>query len=641
MSAIVGLFHRTGKPVDPKVLDTMLAALGHRGPDEAGAWHAGPVALGQQHRQLTPESCDERLPLYDPLSGLALVADCRLDNREDLYEALAVPQAQHAHTSDSQLLLLAYQQWGSQCVDHLLGDFAFAIWNQRTHGLFCACDPMGMRPLYIYQGPTCFAFATEIKGLLAHAAIPTRLNKRKLACLTVPAFAVLDRESTYFDAIFRLPAATTITVTAAHVRRRTYWTPTPMTRLRLPPAEAFEAFRELWFKAVAARLRSAFPVAALLSGGLDSSAVVATAAHLLRRQNRSLLTLSAVLPPGSQAGVADEKPFMDQFQKWDNIEMVFITDTWRGPFDDLERLVWSGEGPHYTSRHYLYTAFAEAATQRQARLMFDGCGGELGPTYRGDGYYTELLLSGCWWRLAREIRHRAQQDRRPYWRACLSRVARPYLLPWLGHLLGRETVRFDHAQFRAYPLQAVFVRQALGSEADDIAALAARSHRPFLTHRYNQWRQMMRARPWDAPGFSGYEHVSLTWPFLDKRVLEFCLAASGEMKVHNGYERYLIRAGLDGVLPSTIQWRTSKEPFSPDYHLRYNRQRPQVQALLAAIAPNDPIREVVDVDALQRMAAVDMQGNRGNTPADFAAMHLVPGGVYLMAFLRQFGEYAL
>lgn len=641
MSAIVGLFHRTGEPVDPKVLDTMLAALRHRGPDGAGSWHAGPVGLGQQHMQLTPESVDERLPLHDSVAGLALVADCRLDNREDLCEALAVRQCEDARTPDSRLLLRAYEKWGSQCVDHLLGDFAFAIWDQRERVLFCACDHMGVRPLYIYRDPACFAFATEIKGLLAHPAIPTRLNKHKLACLTVPAFAVLDRETTCFDQILRLPAATTLTVATDNVRRRTYWTPTPTARLRLPPAEAFEAFREVWFKAVAARLRSAFPVAALLSGGLDSSAVVATAAHILRQRNRTLISLSAVLPPDSPPDLADEKPFMDQFQKWDNIEMLFVTAPRRGPFDDLERLVWSGEGPPYTSRHYLYTALADAATRRQARPLLDGCGGELGPTYRADGYYTELLLSARWWPLGREMRRLARQGGRPYWRTCLSRVARPYLLPRLQHLLRKRTSRFDHAPFRAYPLQAAFVREALAGEADDVAAQAARSHRPFLTHRRNQRRHMMRARPWDTPAFSGQEHVSMSWPFLDKRVLEFCLAAPGAMKVHNGYERYLIRAGLEGLLPSEIQWRTSAEPFSPDYHLRYNRQRPQLQALLAAIVPNDPIREVVDVEALQRMAAAEMQGNRGDTPADFSAMHLVPGGIYLIAFLRQFPEYAL
>ncbi len=113
MSAIVGIFHTDSTSVCPDGFDAMLAALAHRGSDGTGQWRVGPVALGQQHRQVTPESCHEQLPLYDPVTGLVLVADCRLDNRHDLCDALAVPHVQRTHTPDSQLLMLAYRKWAT------------------------------------------------------------------------------------------------------------------------------------------------------------------------------------------------------------------------------------------------------------------------------------------------------------------------------------------------------------------------------------------------------------------------------------------------------------------------------------------------------------------------------------------------
>jgi asparagine synthase (glutamine-hydrolysing) len=140
-------------------------------------------------------------------------------------------------------------------------------------------------------------------------------------------------------------------------------------------------------------------------------------------------------------------------------------------------------------------------------------------------------------------------------------------------------------------------------------------------------------------GFSGYENISLALPYFDKRVIEFCLAAPGEMKVWGGYHRYLIRASLAGILPPAIQWRISKEPFSPDLHLRYNRQRPQAQALLASIAPHDPIRHIVNVEKLKRLATIEMPAGWTNTSAHEASMNALRG-IYLIAFLRQFGEYA-
>jgi asparagine synthase (glutamine-hydrolysing) len=636
MSAIVGIVHTDSTAVCPDGFDAMLAALAHRGPDGADQWREGPVALGQQHQQVTPESCHEQLPLYDPVAGLVLVADCRLDNRDDLCDALAVPHVQRPHTPDSLLLLLAYRKWETRCVDHLLGAFAFALWDQRHHTLFCGCDHMGLRSFYTYQDRRRFVFATEVKGILAHPAISTRLNHRKLAGLAVPVSPLIDKETTYFENIFQVPAATTLTVQADHVRRITYWTPDPTARLTLKPADAFEAFRELWFKVIAANLRSAFPVVALLSGGLDSSAIVATAARVLRQQNRQLMTLSAVLPPDSEAGVTDEKPFIDQFQAWDNIEQVFITDLWRGPFDTLEQLVWGAEVPTHTQCHYLYTAFVDAAVQRQARVLMDGVGGELGPTFHGNGYYSELLLTGRWWRLTSDLYQDARQRQVSWWRSFGRHVVRPLLLQLQRNKVVRPDLARPHTQHQ--PLQADFIAQTLGDEIDDIAAAVAQVGHSFLNHRHNQLRNIRLASIYRDNCFSGYENVQLALPFFDKRVLEFCLAAPGDIKVRNGYNRYLIRGSLTGILPPAIQWRTSKEPFSPDFHLRYNRQRPQVQALLAAIAPHDPIRRIVDVEKLKRMATVEIPTG-WNTPAHEAPIHTIRG-IYLIAFLRRFAEYA-
>ena len=156
------------------------------------------------------------------------------------------------------------------------------------------------------------------------------------------------------------------------------------------------------------------PICALLSGGLDSSAVVAVAAQLLQAQNRSLTTLSAVLPKTAAPGLVDEKPFIEAFRSWDNIDRVYIADPGRGPFDDVEWLIWGGEAPSYTSRHYQYSAFAQAVGQCGGRVLLDGVGGELGPTIDDTGFYPELLLKGRWGILARELGQRAGREDTPH-----------------------------------------------------------------------------------------------------------------------------------------------------------------------------------------------------------------------------------
>ena len=113
----------------------------------------------------------------------------------------------------------------------------------------------------------------------------------------------------------------------------------------------------------------------------------------------------------------------------------------------------------------------------------------------------------------------------------------------------------------------------------------------------------------------------------------------GTLKIRNGYNRYLIRAGLDKLLPAAIQWRTSKQPFSPDYLRRYNAQRAQAQTLLNEIRVNDPVREIVDVEKLKVMAAVSVADDERGTFAESTARDAVPAGIYLIYFLRRFAEF--
>jgi asparagine synthase (glutamine-hydrolysing) len=631
-----------GEPVRPDVLRRMTDALIHRGPDGVHCWNKDNVGLAHLMFWTTPESLGETLPLINQTGDIVLTADARLDNRDELIPLLSLSDRPASEITDSQLILAAYEKWGERCAEYLLGDFAFVVWDNRERRLVCCSDFGGMSPLFYYRDEKQFVFASEIKGVLAAPGVPTQLDEEKLAMLAVPAGALLDKETTFFAGVRKLTAATVMTVDAGGVRERRYYEIDPKLRLDYKRDEEYlEAFRELLFKAVADRARSAFPVASLLSGGLDSSGVVGVAARVLERQGKRLLTLSAVSAVDAPATAKDEREFIDLFRGWPDLDMVYVTDPSRGPFDDVERLVRGGESPAYTSRHYLYTAFAEEARRRGARIILEGIGGEFGPSFYGDGYLSELLLAGSWLKLTREVRGRARLENIPAWGILKSHVLRP-LVPvalWKRLRSSANPALWWKSQF---PFRPEFVERRLGSTLPRIFDRLDSMSKPAPNHRENQSRSIRFVMGTAmTTGFIGYEHVNLSYPLGDRRLLEFCLAAPGHLKVRDGYKRYLIRAGLDGILPPQIQWRTTKEPFSPDFHLRYNRQKGSAQALLAEIAPGDPVREVVDVEKLQAMSAHELQSNRGDSPADFAAMHLVPNGIYLIHFLRQFEAFRL
>jgi asparagine synthase (glutamine-hydrolysing) len=380
-------------------------------------------------------------------------------------------------------------------------------------------------------------------------------------------------------------------------------------------------------------LRSAFPVVSLLSGGLDSSAVTAGAAKILGTQGGSLTALSAVLPPGYRGKAKDEKYYIDLLQGRDGLNIQYITDVWRGPFDDVERLVRGGDRPVFTSRHFLYSAFADKASEFNARVVLDGLCGELGPSHYGRGYYAELLRKGYWATLLREITALSRIENRKMSGIVRSEVLRPLAPKILMRFFGS---RFDVGQIRKWtPIKRSFLDAQLGNEVSMYLNESIATFHHCSDHRKNHLEVVRRfsERGRLVDGFAGYEQIEMSYPFLDKRVLEFCLSLPGHMKVRNGYRRYMIRAGMKHVLSDELRFRVSKMPFSPDFHERYNRQRLQALHVINNIRRNELIDEIVDIEKLKTMLQYDMKDSRSNTPEAFAAMHAVPWGFFLLHFL--------
>jgi asparagine synthase (glutamine-hydrolysing) len=637
MSAVCGIVQFNDDAVTTESMEPIMKALAHRGPDGAAIWTEGPCGLGHQMFHITPESLTEKLPYHDHEAGLVISADSRLDNRQELMDVLDIPLSERG-IPDSLLILQAYKKWEEDCPGHLLGAFACTIWDTKQRKLVLLTDHMGRTPLFYHQNDRAFLFASEIKGLLAHPDVSVRLNMEKIAAFGVMGLILRDKSNTFFSGIYKMPAACIMTVKDGEVSQHTYWTP------EIPPSQRFktedefvETFQEVFSEAIRARTRSIFPVASLYSGGLDSSAVTAMAARVLKDQNTRLAAFAAVLPEKYKGTGTDEREYVDVLKGADNIDLHYISDEERGPFDDLGRLIWSGDSPSYTSRHYQMTAFARQAMAQGCRVILDGVGGEFGPSFHGDGIMAEWFLRGHWFTLLKELQARSSVEDRSIWGLIKGEVIKP-MAP--SFVIERRP-RFDFEQlFQGNPIRESFMKQYL--QEDLLKGLCGVNQEvwPRPDHRGNQCRPLgLIMDTGGSNGYVGYENVRSEHPFLDLRVLEFCLSAPSELKIRNGYKRNLIRLGMKGILPDKLRFRTSKEPFGPDFHDRYNRQRPGIVEMLTQIKPGDPVREIVDVEKLLNLAQYDMQTNRCNTPMEFAAMHSVPRGIYLITFLRQFEKY--
>ena len=138
MSAIFGIYYLSGKPVAHADLERMMGTLAHRGTDGTGIWNKGPVGLGHRMFWTTPESLEEHLPLKNKTGHLVITADARIDNRDELIAKLRLTDRPASQISDSELILAAYEAWGEECAEKLIGDFVFVIWDARKNSIFCA-----------------------------------------------------------------------------------------------------------------------------------------------------------------------------------------------------------------------------------------------------------------------------------------------------------------------------------------------------------------------------------------------------------------------------------------------------------------------------------------------------------------------
>lgn len=639
MSAICGILSLSDAAPGREWLVRMMAALEPHGPDGSGQWFDEAAGLGHQMMFITPESLEEQQPLHHAESRISITFDGRLDNREELMPALGLSPSQPV--PDSKLLLLAYQRWGSACPEQLVGEFAFALWDAREHQLLCCTDPMGIRPLFYTEVPgSYFAFASEVQALLALGHQPASINQRRLALLGVSGLSVyLEPESTCFEGISRIPAATVLTVEKHRKTMREYWKPDVSGRLHFQSDdECREAFQQVFFTAVKDRSRSAFPVSALLSGGLDSSAIVGSARKILADENRKLLTLSAIAMPSARSKVVDEQEYIDLFGGDKNLDMQYVSAADSRLFEHAKEAVSSASLGAYSYQAYLYTALTRRARDHKARVILDGDGGELSASGYLRGYLAELLVSGRWKTLKSELMCLSTNQPSRY-SALKTHVLRPLFPRSALKLLGRHQ---PLGNLFEYPLRAGFLRDVLGSEISDIKDRINALRTAYPDHRKNMAvdieneRRDIRMR--SHAGFLNYQAVRFSYPFLDKRVLEFCLAVDGRFKYQNGVDRRLLRMGMEGQVPAATLSRTSKAPFAPDYLLRYEKEKASIQQILEAFSETGKFENVVDFPRVfEALGSAPEYNPEQPMRVDFDSQFLVPRAIYLCYFLNKFG----
>ena len=298
MSGIVGIVNLDGALVDRRLLAQMTNFMTNRGPDAQQIHIDGPVGLGHTMLRTTLEANSESQPLTVD-RNVVLTADARIDGRNDLIAELKAKFGPHfidessgavnspAQLTDAHLILYAYKAWGSGCVSHLIGDFAFAIWDGVERRLFCARDHFGVKPFYYARSSKYLLFSNSLNCLRQHPSVSSTLNERAVGDFLL--FEMnYDLSTTVFADIQRLPPGHTLTCEFdGTVKVQRYWSLPSGGRIRYAKASDYvEHFKDLMDAATGDRLRTD-RIGIFMSGGLDSTSIAATAKSLLSSQSDS------------------------------------------------------------------------------------------------------------------------------------------------------------------------------------------------------------------------------------------------------------------------------------------------------------------------------------------------------------------
>jgi asparagine synthase (glutamine-hydrolysing) len=550
--------------LDPSaaVVQAMLRAMSHRGPDGSGVW-TGPIADGRAlvlgHRRLAILDLSEAgaQPMADTSGRFVLTHNGEIYNFVEVRAELQSLGVAFRSESDTEVIIEAYKQWGRDCLSRFNGLFAFALYDSLSGVLFCARDRYGEKPFLFGFGKTSFAFASEYKGLLQHPELSLEVDEWRLLRAAHNAGSGLDGErQTVFTSVQQLLPGEAMTVNVRSLEREiwSYWDIAPGDlREGVDEREVFEEFRDLLIDSVRLRLRSDVPVGSCLSGGLDSSAIVCIVRRLLGN-DAPYHTFTGRFPGTS----ADEGPYAQQVIDATGASSHTVEPGVDRFLDQLPRFMWLNELPVGSSSQFAQWCVFELARERGVTVLLDGQGADeaLGGYEQYFGPYVDALRErGEHERLARE--RPLIQERYPLALAPAGRALRDRLPFRVRHWIAN---RFDMGSDLRYGVAPALAEQLTRENAvtrhegfDPLAdVLLQESFGRFLTTllRYGDRNSMAHSR-------------EVRLPFCDHRIAEFVFRLPPHVLMGDVQTKRLLRESMRGILPEAIRTRWNKQGFRP------------------------------------------------------------------------------
>jgi len=538
MCGISGIIHFNKKPVQEEEVRLMMQKMKHRGPDDEGVFIENNVGLGFVRLSILDLSMAGHQPMFSHDEKYVIVFNGEVFNYIEIRDKLKHKYNFRTGT-DTEVILAAYQEWGEQCLERFNGMFAMAIYDRESGEVFMARDRYGIKPLYYYQDNEKLIFASEIKSIL-----PLLRDKQANDSIIFD-YLLFNRTDhttdTFFRDIQKLDHGTILKVKNGKYNFKKWYS--VRERIHREKYLSTEEYKELFNDAIRLRLRADVPVGVSLSGGIDSSAIVAI---LIKEFGLDELnTFSAVY---GEDEPSDESKYIRHLLSQVR-NMHFTTPDASVFFYDIEDFIAAHNEPVPSSSPYVQFKVMELAKEH-VTVLLDGQGADeqlAGYHYFFGSYYVELLRNVRIMKLFSELFRYMQQHNSMN----ALRYFGYYLLP--AHMQNRiSSIRYPS-------IDTGFFRKHKGQSALNEMLYNPKSlNESLIQHFEYKLEHLLHWEDLNSMHFSIESRV----PFLDYRLVEATLATPPAKKIHGGQTKRILREAVKGIVPDPILNRKDKKGFS-------------------------------------------------------------------------------
>ncbi|MCF6330704.1 MAG: asparagine synthase (glutamine-hydrolyzing) [Sulfurimonas sp.] len=550
MCGIVGFI--SSEKINDDVFSKMLHSIDHRGPDDNGYNHIEEfnknIFLGHTRLSILDTSSHGHQPMISEDENFVLIYNGEVYNYIEIKEELVLKGYIFDSTSDTEVVLKAFIEWGNNCFSKFNGMWALAIYDKNNKKMILSRDRVGKKPLYYYKDDEKFIFASEIKAILDYPNLNIKPNMKKIYRYLSTNYRYIDIDTeSYFENIYQIEKSSFVEIDLdINMKTKKYWELKEFNNYHKKENDVIDEFRELMIDSVRLRLRSDVPVGCFLSGGMDSTSIMSIAYKVLKTP---IMAFSGIT--GEEKGIYDESEYINEVIKDTNAKYKFIKPDPADIFDTVNEMLDYHDEPICTVTWYSLYLIVKNMKDANVPVVLNGHGGDELLAGYWDHYQYNFYDIKDNDRLEYEIKHWHNNHNRN-----MNEISTNQKM--IERVLNKEQKEIDRFTDYSYVFNQDFQNENnLNIELDSIKCDSLLTKRMYKELFYETVPASLRAEDRNTMAHS----IESRSPFLDHRLIEFSYALDNKYKIRDGIGKWILRESMKDILPEKVRTRKDKAGF--------------------------------------------------------------------------------